>query len=93
MALPAPVRMLSAAVLTVAALAATAASASAKSGTFAGSIGIPVPKGAQADIRAVDRATGTVGAARSTERCRISVDGAARIRQDTGCGHDRGAAA
>jgi hypothetical protein len=68
MALPALVRALTAAALAVAALAATAASASAKSGTFAGSIGIPVPKGAQADIRAVDRATGAVGAARSVGR-------------------------
>src|SRR4051812_9216227 len=70
MGLTARVRVPIAAVVTVAALAATtaAASASAKPGTFAGSIGIPVPKGAQADVRAVDRATGAVGAARSVGR-------------------------
>src|SRR3954467_15231106 len=70
MVLTARVRVPIAAVVTVAALAATtaAASASAKPGTFAGSIGIPVPKGAQADVRAVDRATGAVGAARSVGR-------------------------
>ncbi|HEX5780917.1 MAG TPA: hypothetical protein VFX80_03305 [Solirubrobacteraceae bacterium] len=54
--------------LAMAALAATAADASAKPGTFAGSLGIKVPKGAQADVRAVNRATGTVTAARPVGR-------------------------
>lgn len=55
-------------VLAMAALAATAADASAKSGTFAGSLGIKVPKGAEADVRAVNRATGTLTAARAVGR-------------------------
>jgi hypothetical protein len=55
-------------VIAVAALAATAAPASAKPGTFAGSLGIKVPKGAEADVRAVNRATGTIAAARSVGR-------------------------
>jgi hypothetical protein len=50
------------------ALALAAADASAKPGTFAGSLGIKVPKGAHADIRAVNRATGTVAAARPVRR-------------------------
>jgi hypothetical protein len=55
-------------VAVVLALAAMASTASAKPGTFAGSLGIKVPKGAQADIRAVNRATGTVAAARPVGR-------------------------
>ena len=50
------------------ALSLAAADASAKPGTFAGSIGIKVPKGAEAGIRAVNRATGTVAAARPVGR-------------------------
>jgi len=50
------------------ALALAAADASAKPGTFAGSLGIKVPKGAEAGIRAVNRATGTVAAARPVGR-------------------------
>ena len=42
------------------ALAVTTAEAMAKPGTFAGSLGIKVPRGAEAEIRAVQRATGTV---------------------------------
>ena len=42
--------------------------ASAKPGVFGGSLGVAVPKGAQADIRAVDRATGSVVATRSVGR-------------------------
>jgi hypothetical protein len=57
-----------AAVLGVAALAATASVASAKPGTFAGTLGIKVPKGAEADVRAVNRATGTVVASRPVGR-------------------------
>ena len=57
-----------AAVLAVAALGATTAHASAKPGTFAGSLGIKVPKGADADVRAVNRATGAVAAARPVGR-------------------------
>jgi hypothetical protein len=45
-----------------------AAEASAKPGTFARSLGIKVPKGAAAGIRAVNRATGTVAAARPVGR-------------------------
>ena len=54
--------------LAVAALAVTAAPASAKSGTFAGSLGIKVPKGADANVRAINRATGAVAAGRSVGR-------------------------
>ena len=50
------------------ALALAAADASAKPGTFAGSLGVKVPKGAEAGIRAVNRATGTVAAARPVGR-------------------------
>ncbi|HWM08579.1 MAG TPA: hypothetical protein VNO82_04520, partial [Solirubrobacteraceae bacterium] len=50
------------------ALATMASTASAKPGTFAGSLGIKVPKGAEADVRAVNRATGTVAAARPVGR-------------------------
>ncbi len=61
-------RISAAVVLAVAMLAATAAHASAKAGTFAGSLGVKVPKGAEADVRAVNRATGTVAAARDVGR-------------------------
>ncbi len=61
-------RVCVAVVVAVAVLAATTASASAKPGTFAGSLGIKVPKGAEADIRAVDRSTGTVAVARPVGR-------------------------
>jgi len=57
-----------ASVAAVAALAMTAADASAKPGRLAGSLGIKVPKGAEADVRAVNRATGTVAAARPVGR-------------------------
>jgi hypothetical protein len=50
----------------LAALAATPAHA--KPGTFAGSLGVKVPKGANAEVRAVDRATGLVAAARPVGR-------------------------
>jgi hypothetical protein len=62
--------------LAVAALAATTAPASARPGSFAGSLGVKVPKGAEADVRAVNRATGTVAAARPvgrTGRFRLSL--------------------
>jgi hypothetical protein len=55
-------------VAAVAALAMTTADASAKPGRLAGSLGIKVPKGAEADVRAVNRATGTVAAARPVGR-------------------------
>lgn len=61
-------RVFVAAVLAVVALTVTAAGASAKPGTFAGSLGIKLPKGAEADIRAVARATGAVVAARPVGR-------------------------
>jgi len=51
-------------VLALAAPVATTAHAAARPGTFAGSLGIKVPKGAHADVRAVERATGIVAAAR-----------------------------
>jgi hypothetical protein len=51
----------------VGALAMTA-DASAKAGRIAGTLGIKVPKGAQADVRAVNGATGTVAAARAVGR-------------------------
>jgi hypothetical protein len=44
----------------VGALASPATAASPKLGTFAGSIGITVPRGAEAEVRAVDRATGAL---------------------------------
>jgi hypothetical protein len=46
----------------------SAAHAAGKPGTFAGSLGVKVPKGAAAQVRAVDRATGTVAAARQLGR-------------------------
>jgi hypothetical protein len=55
-------------VLAVAALPATTAHAAAKPGTFAGSLGVKVPKGAQADVRAIDRATGVIAAVRTVGR-------------------------
>jgi hypothetical protein len=61
-------RISAAVVLAVATLAATAGQASAKPGSFAGSLGVKVPKGAEADIRAVNRTTGIVAAARPVGR-------------------------
>jgi hypothetical protein len=52
----------------VVALAVTTAEAMAKPGTFAGSLGIKVQRGAEAEIRAVNRATGTVASARPVGR-------------------------
>jgi hypothetical protein len=52
----------------VAALGASAAGASAKPGIFAGSLGVKVPRGAEADIRAVSRATGILAASRPVPR-------------------------
>lgn len=52
----------------VLALALSAADASAKPGRLAGSLGIKVPKGAEADVRAVNRATGVVAAGRAVGR-------------------------
>ena len=57
-----------ASVFVLAVLALTAADASARPGVFAGSLGVKVPRGAEADIRAVSRATGTVVAARPVSR-------------------------
>lgn len=39
---------------------ATSAAAATPSGSFAGSLGVTVPKGAQADVRAINRGTGQV---------------------------------
>lgn len=52
----------------VLALAAPAAADAAKPGVFAGSLGVKVPRGAEAEVRAVDRANGTVVAARAIGR-------------------------
>lgn len=51
-------------------LGATAgpAAAAPKPGVFAGSLGVPVPAGATAEIRAVNRATGRLVAARTVNR-------------------------
>lgn len=62
------VRVSLAAMVAVAALGASAAGASAKPGIFAGSLGVKVPKGAEADIRAVSRATGVLAASRPVPR-------------------------
>ena len=62
------VRVSVAAMVALAALGASAAGASARPGTFAGSLGIKVPRGAEAEIRAVSRATGALAAARPIPR-------------------------
>lgn len=50
------------------ALAVTTADAVAKPGTFAGTLGIKVQRGAEAEVRAVKRATGAVAEARPVGR-------------------------
>ncbi len=50
------------------ALAGPSPAATPKKGTFAGTLGVKVPKGAQAKVRAVSRADGTVAAAGSAKR-------------------------
>ncbi|MBI5104666.1 MAG: hypothetical protein HZB46_06715 [Solirubrobacterales bacterium] len=57
-----------AAALLLAVLAGPVAAATPRPGTFAGTLGVKVPKGAQADVRAIDRATGTLVAARPVSR-------------------------
>lgn len=47
-------------VLAAAGLPTAAASGAAKPGTFAGSLGMKVPAGAEADVRAINRTTGVV---------------------------------
>lgn len=59
--------LLAAVVLTVA-LPATVTHAAGKPGTFSGSLGITVPKGGHGEVRAVDRASRAVGAARPVGR-------------------------
>jgi hypothetical protein len=54
--------------LAMLALPATVAHAADKPGTFAGSLGVKVPKGAQADVRAIDGSTGAVAAVRTVGR-------------------------
>jgi hypothetical protein len=49
-------------------VAAPAAPAGAADGTFAGSIGVKVPRGAQADVRAIDRSSGAVAEVRELSR-------------------------
>jgi len=62
-------RLSVAVLLAAAALAASATTAhAAKRGVVAGSLGVKVSKGAQAEVRAVNRTTGTVAAARSVGR-------------------------
>ncbi|MEI2702967.1 MAG: hypothetical protein V9E83_11270 [Baekduia sp.] len=48
--------------------AAPAGAQSAKPGTFAGSLGLTIPKGAEAEVRAIDRASGTITRARGVPR-------------------------
>lgn len=55
-------------VCVVVALAVTTAEAMAKPGTFAGSLGVKLQKGSEAEVRAVNRATGTLAEARSVGR-------------------------
>jgi hypothetical protein len=55
-------------VLAAVSLAATTANAAGKRGIVAGSLGIKVPRGADADVRAVNRATGVVAAAEPVGR-------------------------
>lgn len=50
------------------AFAAPATAATPKKGTFAGTLGVKVPKGAKAEVRAIDRAGGTIAAARAVKR-------------------------
>ena len=45
-----------------------AGAATPKKGTFAGTLGVKVPKGAQAEVRALSRADGTVAAAGAAKR-------------------------
>jgi hypothetical protein len=54
--------------LAMVALPATLAHAADKPGTFAGSLGVKVPKGAQADVRAINGSTGAVAAVRTVGR-------------------------
>lgn len=49
-------------------LAAPPAAHAAKPGVFAGSLGVKVPRGADAEVRAIDRADGTVVAVREVGR-------------------------
>lgn len=46
----------------------TAVAVAAKPGTFAGTVGVRVPPGAQADVRAINRATGVVARAGDVSR-------------------------
>jgi hypothetical protein len=58
---------------------AAPAVAAPKPGTFAGSLGVKVPRGAEAEVRAVDRATGAVAATGAIGR-----SGAFRLRLPAG---------
>ena len=49
-------------------LAGPAAAPAAKPGTFAGTLGVAVPKGGEAEVRAVSRADGRIAAARQLPR-------------------------
>ena len=60
--------VLSLAGLLVATFTAASPGATAKPGSFAGTLGVKVPKGARAEVRAISRADGTVAAVRSVPR-------------------------
>lgn len=59
---------ITAAALIITLLPATAASGAARRGTFAGSLGISVPRGGHGAVRAVNRATGAITAAKTVGR-------------------------
>jgi hypothetical protein len=48
--------------------ASTSAAGAAPSGTFAGSLGVTIPKGAQAEVRAINRADGRIAATQTVGR-------------------------
>ena len=63
-----PIAALLLAVLSLLALAPAAHAATPKKGRFAGKLGVKVPKGAEANVRAISRADGTVAAMRTVKR-------------------------
>lgn len=60
--------LVAAVALALATTAATATAATPKPGAFSGALGVTVPKGATADVRAIDRATGAVAATATVSR-------------------------
>lgn len=71
--------LLAACLVLAVALASPAAAATPKLGSFAGSLGVKVPRGAEAEVRAIDRATGTIAATGKAGRT-----GAFRLRLPAG---------